>query len=117
MQKPQCFLCLVFELYFMNYVTVGLTKISIQTGTETSASTDATAELKICDGVNSCCETLELDNAGNDRAHGQFDYYSDSKLFPNCKQVGDQATDGQVLSPHLCPTSVIWNQKVGNSKI
>ena len=61
-------------------------KISIKTGTETRAGTDATATMKICDSLNNCCQTGDLDNDGNDRRKGQTDVYENS-LLSVCRQV------------------------------
>ena len=61
-------------------------KISIKTGTETRSGSDAVATMKICDGDNNCCETGDLDNAGNDRSKGKTDVYENS-LLSGCKKV------------------------------
>ena len=45
--------------------SVGVTKISVKTGNQSSAESDAVADLQICDGFGACCQTLGLDNAGN----------------------------------------------------
>ena len=66
--------------------TVGVRKISIKTGTHTRAATDAVATLRICDSLNKCCQTGDLDNHGNDRAKGQTDVYENS-LLSDCRQV------------------------------
>ena len=66
--------------------SVGVTEISVKTGDESSAGTDAGADLEICDGLGNCCQTLGLDNHGNDREKGQIDVYSGS-LLSNCSQV------------------------------
>ena len=66
--------------------SVGVTKISVKTGNQSSAESDAVADLQICDGFGACCQTLGLDNAGNDRQRGQTDVYSGS-LLSNCSEV------------------------------
>ena len=63
-----------------------MTEISVKTGDESSAGSDAVADLKICDGLGNCCQTLGLDNHGNDREKGQIDVYS-GYLLSNCSQV------------------------------
>ena len=64
-----------------------MTKISVKTGDEASAETDAVADVQICDGLGTCCKTLELNNAGNDRQKGLTDVYSGSYLLSDCSQV------------------------------
>ena len=63
-----------------------MTKISVKTGDEASAETDAVPDVQICDGLGTCCKTLGLDNAGNDRQKGLTDVYSGS-LLSDCSQV------------------------------
>ena len=63
-----------------------MTRISVKTGDESYAASDAVTDLKICDGLGACCRTLGLDNSGNDRGSGQTDFYSGS-LLANCSQV------------------------------
>ena len=65
-----------------------MTKISVKTGDETSAESDAVADVRICDGLGTCCSTLGLNNAGNDRQKGLTDVYSSSYLLSNCSEVG-----------------------------
>ena len=64
-----------------------MTKVKIKTGTVDYASTDATPYLKICDGLATCCETLGLDNYGNDRPSGQVDVYQAGWQLGNCTKV------------------------------
>ena len=68
------------------FVLVAVKKISIKTGSETRSGSDAVATMKICDGDNNCCETGDLDNAGNDRSKGKTDVYENS-LLSGCKKV------------------------------
>ena len=72
--------------YCVTFVLVAVKKISIKTGTETRSGSDAVATMKICDGDNNCCETGDLDNAGNDRSKGKTDVYENS-LLSGCKKV------------------------------
>jgi len=67
------------------YSQVGVTEISVKTGDESSAESDAGVNLEICDGLGTCCHTLPLDNTGNDRKTGQTDVYSGSTLS-DCSQ-------------------------------
>ena len=66
--------------------SVGVTEISVKTGAESSAESDAVADVEICDGLGNCCQTLGLDNHGNDRQKGQIDVYS-GYLLSDCSQV------------------------------
>ena len=66
--------------------SVGVQKISIKTGTHRRAGTDAVATLRICDSLENCCHTGDLDNHGNDRSKGQTDVYENS-LLSDCRQV------------------------------
>ena len=59
--------------------SVGVTEISVKTGDESSAGTDAGADLEICDGLGNCCQTLGLGNHGHDRQKGQIDVNSGSE--------------------------------------
>ena len=68
------------------FTVLGVKKISIKTGTETRSGSDAVATLKICDSLNNCCQTGDLDHPGNDRANGQIDVYEKSFLA-DCGQV------------------------------
>ena len=68
------------------FSVLGVKKISIKTGTETRSGSDAVATLKICDSLNNCCQTGDLDHPGNDRANGQIDVYEKSFLS-DCEQV------------------------------
>merc|ERR1712013_934189 len=64
---------------------VGVTSVSIKTGTESKAESDAVATLEICDSFNSCCKTQDLDKSGNDRKQGQTDVYEKGYLG-NCEE-------------------------------
>ena len=76
------------EIYiFTNSVSVGVTEVKIKTGIVAYASTDATPSLKICDGLNTCCDTSGLDNYGNDRPSGQVDVYQAEWQLGNCTEV------------------------------
>ena len=68
-----------------------VTEISIKTGTRSNSQSDAVPTLEICDGLNKCCKTTDLDNVGNDRKNGKTDIYHNGRLG-SCKQVA---------SPHL----------------
>merc|ERR1712130_781317 len=63
---------------------VRVKKVSIKTGSETRAGTDAVATLRICDSLKNCCHTGDLDNPGNDRSKGQTDVYENS-LLSGCR--------------------------------
>ena len=61
-------------------------KVVIKTGTAVRAGSEAVATLRICDGLNNCCKTEDLDNPGDDRVSGQTDVYEKS-LLSTCRQV------------------------------
>ena len=82
-------------LYKFFRVSVGVTEVKIKTGIVAYASTDATPSLKICDGLNTCCDTSGLDNYGNDRPSGQVDVYQAEWQLGNCTEV-DHKVDGDV---------------------
>ena len=75
---------ILMKLFILSVV---VTKVRIKTGTLTHASTDATPDLQICDGLGSCCKTLGLDNSGNDRPSGQIDVYKGLELLADCTKV------------------------------
>ena len=58
----------------------------MKTGDQSTAESDTVADMEICDGLGTCCQTLGLNNAGNDRQKGQIDVYS-GYLLSNCSQV------------------------------
>ena len=68
-------------------LSVGVTKVKIKTGTLPHASSDATPDLQICDGLGTCCKTLGLDNSGNDRPSGQIDVYKGLEILADCTKV------------------------------
>ena len=74
-------------MFYKFYILVGVKKIKIKTGTLPHAATDATPNLKICDGLGTCCKTLGLDNSGNDRPSGQVDVYQAGWQLANCTKV------------------------------
>ena len=76
---------MVFPTNIINF-SVGVTKISVKTGDEPDAESDAVANLEICDNLGTCCQTLGLDNHGNDRQKGKTDVYS-GYLLSDCSQV------------------------------
>ena len=43
-------------------------------------------KLEMCDSLNKCCKTADLDNAGNDRENGKTDVYHNG-ILGSCKQV------------------------------
>ena len=59
----------------------------MKTGDERTAETDAVADVQICDGLGTCCQTEELNNNGNDRQSGAVDVYSGQYYLSNCSQV------------------------------
>ena len=75
-----------------------MTKISVKTGDEASAETDAVADVHIWDGLGTCCRTLGLENAGNDRQKGLTDVYSGSLL--SIKRLDYFASHGCKISDH-----------------
>ena len=79
--------CIFQNVFLKMYFIVGVTKVKIKTGTVPYASTDATPSLKICDHLGNCCNTLGLDNYGNDRPSGQVDVYQDGWQLGNCTKV------------------------------
>ena len=65
-----------------------MTLIAVKTGDLDYASSDAHAELEICDGNGVCCKTAEqLDNSGDDRERGEIDVYKDSAILGTCFKV------------------------------
>jgi len=64
----------------------GVKKVAIKTGTTARAGSEAVATLKICDGLDNCCQTEDLDNPGDDRVSGQTDVY-ESSLLSTCRQA------------------------------
>ena len=64
----------------------GVKKVAIKTGTTARAGSEAVATLRICDGLDNCCQTEDLDNPGDDRVSGQTDVYEKS-LLSTCTQV------------------------------
>ena len=60
--------------------------IAIKTGGLAYASSDAAAELEICDGSGTCCKTSgELDNSGvDDREEGNIDIYKTLAVLGTC---------------------------------
>ena len=64
----------------------GVKEVAIKTGTTARAGSEAVATLRICDGLDNCCQTEDLDNPGDDRVSGQTDVYEKS-LLSTCRQV------------------------------
>ena len=73
----------------------GVKKVAIKTGTTARAGSEAVATLRICDGLDNCCQTEDLDNPGDDRVFGQTDVYEKS-LLSTCRQV--QETGGKIIT-------------------
>ena len=73
----------------------GVKKVAIKTGTTARAGSEAVATLRICDGLDNCCQTEDLDNPGDDRVSGQTDVYENS-LLSTCRQV--QETGGKIIT-------------------
>ena len=63
--------------------------IAIKTGEFVYASSDADAELEICDISGTCCKTSgELDNSGvDDREEGNIDIYKTTAVLGTCFSV------------------------------
>ena len=64
-----------------------LKSIQTKTGTGENSKSDDKITVRICDGVNSCCETNDLDNPNkNDREEGQTDIFSGKEILNACFQ-------------------------------
>lgn len=71
---------------------VGVSEISIMTGSRPDSQSDIRAVLRICDINNSCCETSSQGNglddlSKNDRESGQLDTYSSPAMLHTCTQA------------------------------
>ena len=72
---------------FIHFVLdVGVTEISVKTGSIKWAGTDDKVSITICDASENCCST-PLNNPGNDRAKGAVDVYTNPDTLGACSEA------------------------------
>ena len=86
-----------------------ITLIAIKTAQLDYASSDADAELEICDGAGTCCKTSErLDDLGvNDREGGNIDIYKTREVLGTCFTVSNVS----IMSIQYFFCKVVWEYK------